>query len=212
MLAGDAVLGLEATAEEICAATCEPCSSVTDALRDESSVETLDDLLISVACGDRSAFRELYRQTAPHLRAVVRALVRDTERSKDIVQDAYVKIWQNAAKFDRAKGSASAWLTTLTRRVAIDDLRRRDLPLSSIEEDETLMQTLAADVAETEPLGMDRIGRCLGKLRDDYRRAILLTYVHGYTYDQLARRFDRPVGTIKTWVHRGLADLRACMG
>jgi RNA polymerase sigma-70 factor (ECF subfamily) len=211
MLVPCAISDLLVLAEQTHTLPCEASSAMNGA-KEACFMDNLDDLLISVASGDRPAFRELYRLTAPRLRAVVRALIRDPERSKEIIQDAYVRIWQNAAKFDRTKGTASAWLVTLTRRLAIDELRRRDLPVSSLDEDESLMNTLAADFVETEPLGMDRVSRCLGTLRDDYRRAILLTYVHGYTYDQLSQRFDRPVGTVKTWVHRGLADLRACIG
>ncbi len=174
--------------------------------------DALESLLTAVAAGDRAAFRELYRRTAPKLYAIVRALIRNKERSDEILQDAFVRIWRNAARFDPVKGSAMTWLSTLTRRLAIDDLRRRVEPVRSLDADEALQNTLAAEVPDPEPVASGRLGRCLERLRQDYRRAVLLAYIHGFTYEQLSQRLDKPVGTVKTWVHRGLANLRTCMG
>ena len=165
-----------------------------------------------IADGDRTAFRALYAATAPRLMAVARALMRDRTRAEDILQEAFVRTWQNAPKFDGTKGSALAWLTTITRRLAIDELRKGKVPQQSIDDDAILMNTLAADLNEPDPMGTGRLKPCLEQLRDEYRQAVLLSHIYGYTYEELSLRFDRPLGTVKTWVHRGLSDLRMCIG
>jgi RNA polymerase sigma-70 factor (ECF subfamily) len=175
-------------------------------------MDSLEQVLAQVAKGDRKAFRQIYSRTSPQLFAMVRALMRNRERSEEILQEAFIRIWRNADKFDPAKGSAMAWLATLTRRVAIDDLRRRPEPVCSFDADETLLNSLAEESAAAPELEKDRLSFCLGRLREDYRRAILLAYVQGFTHEQLAQRLDRPLGTVKAWVHRGLASMKECMG
>jgi RNA polymerase sigma-70 factor, ECF subfamily len=175
------------------------------------SVDGLEGLLLRIADGDRVAFRDFYAATAPRIMAVARALMRDTAKAEEIVQETYVRLWQNAARYDPTKGHPLAWLTVMTRRLAIDDLRRRRPVLPLDEAAETVLAALEDETAEADPLGADRLRSCLGKLRSEYRHVVVLAHVHGYTYEELAQRFDRPVGTIKTWVHRGLADLRICM-
>ncbi|MEV9095153.1 sigma factor-like helix-turn-helix DNA-binding protein, partial [Klebsiella pneumoniae] len=82
---------------------------------------------------------------------------------------------------------------------------------TSIDADEALADRLAAETQEQDPLAHDRLALCLGQLREEYRTAIMMAYVNGYSYEQLSGRLDRPVGTLKTWVRRGLIDLRSCM-
>ena len=173
---------------------------------------SLEDLLTNVAAGNMAAFRQLYQQTSPRLFAIVRAMIADRARSEELQQEAYINIWQKARQYDHAKGGAMAWLATLVRRIAIDELRRPNTLTRSIDDDEALLNTLAAETSEPEPVGQERLDDCLRRLRDEFRQAIVLSYIHGYTYEQLARRLDRPIGTVKSWVHRGLAELRVCVG
>jgi RNA polymerase sigma-70 factor (ECF subfamily) len=172
----------------------------------------LNDCLAKVARGDRVAFRTLYKATASQLNGVLRAMIANTARREEILQEAYVKIWQNAARFDPTKGSPMAWMATIARRLAIDELRRASPLHQSIDDDDILKNSLAAEAPQLEPLGADRLDFCLKQLRGEYQNAIILAYLHGLTYEELARRLDKPVGTVKTWVHRGIIDLRECMG
>lgn len=176
------------------------------------SGETAEQLLSAVARGDRAAFRLLYAATAPRILGVVRRLMRDPARAEDVVQETFVRVWQNAARFDAAKGPALPWLVTIARRLAIDELRRSGPPARSIDDPALNVDALVADIVEPDPMGGGRLRHCLEHLRDEYRQVVVLAHVQGLTYDELAQRFDRPIGTIKTWVHRGLADLKACIG
>lgn len=175
-------------------------------------VRLLETLLASVAAGDRQAFRQLYHLTSAKLFATVRAVVPDRARAEEILQDTYCRVWERADRFDPAKGSAITWLATIARRLAIDDARRRRAEVMSIDDESAGILDLAADVHEPDPIGTGRLKTCLEKLRIDYRNVVVLAHVHGLTYEELARRFDKPVGTVKTWVFRGLAELKACIG
>lgn len=172
----------------------------------------LDTCLVEVAKGDRVAFRELYRLTASRLNGVLRPMISNRARREEILQEAYVKIWQNASRFDPQRGSAMMWMATVTRRLAIDELRRASPLTQSLDDDEALMNSLAAEVPQLEPFGADQLEGCLKQLRSEYRDAVVLAYLKGLTYDQLALSLNRPLGTVKTWVHRGIIDLRECMG
>ncbi|MET3612239.1 RNA polymerase sigma-70 factor (ECF subfamily) [Rhizobium aquaticum] len=172
----------------------------------------LDSCLADVATGDRAAFRQLYKLTASRLNGVLRPMISNRARREEILQEAFVKIWQNAARFDPQRGSAMMWMATVTRRLAIDELRRASPLIQSLDDDEALKNSLAADVPQLEPLGADQLEGCLKLLRSEYRDAVVLAYLKGLTYDQLALSLNRPLGTVKTWVHRGIIDLRECMG
>ena len=170
------------------------------------SAETL---LRQVAKKDRAAFRALYAATASRLFAICVSLLRDRARAEEALQEAYMRIWERAASFDAEKGAALAWMTVLTRRVALNELRRRDNAHQSLDDDEA--PDVAEDLPETDPLASSRLVECLDQLGDERREWVLLAYVQGYTHEELARRFDRPLGTMKSALFRGLADLRKCI-
>jgi RNA polymerase sigma-70 factor (ECF subfamily) len=175
-------------------------------------VETaLSRLLRQSASGDRVAFAELYRLTAGKLLAVARRIAGNAALSEDALQEAYVRIWSHAARFDPTVGSAMTWMITIVRNEAIS-LRRRaaeriadrgvdldDVPLV----DPAAMQDANADLR--------RLRECLNKLNEQSRSMVLLAYHLGASRQELAARFDRPVATVKTVLRRGLASLKECL-
>jgi RNA polymerase sigma-70 factor (ECF subfamily) len=164
-----------------------------------------------VATGDRAAFRDLYAASASRLYAICVALLRDRARAEEALQESFVRIWERAGSYDEAKGAALAWMTVVTRRVALNELRRRDNAHSSLDDDNEPLPQIAADLPEQDPIGKGRLLDCLKKLESDRRQWVLLAYVHGYSHEELARRFKRPLGTMKSTLFRGLADLRKCI-
>jgi len=168
-------------------------------------------LLLRVGTGDRAAFRALYAATASRLMAMSIALLRDRARAEDAVQEGFVRIWQHANTFDPERGAALAWMTVVIRRVALSELRRRDNAHASFDDDAAGLPEIAADLPEQDPIGKARLEHCLGRLDPDRRRYVLLAYLHGYTHEELAHRFERPLGTMKSFLFRGLADLRKCI-
>lgn len=169
----------------------------------------LESLLQRVARRDRAAFRDLYAATSSRLFAVCLNLLRDRPRAEEALQEAFVRIWERAASYDAEKGAALAWMTVVTRRIALNELRRRDSAHASLEEEEA--PQIAADLPEHDPLAKGRLIDCLEKLGEERRQWVLLAYIHGYSHEELARRFRRPLGTMKSALFRGLADLRKCI-
>jgi RNA polymerase sigma-70 factor (ECF subfamily) len=177
-----------------------------------ASADELAELLAKVAQRDRAAFAALYRATSAKLNGVVSRILTSGEAS-EVLQEAYVKIWERAADFDAAKGSPLAWMATIARNRALD-LARRARPVSLEDMPEGF-----EPAAETEdPLASRErseayvaLMRCLGALPADKREMVLLAYYRGASREALANRYNAPVGTVKTWLRRSLAELKDCL-
>jgi RNA polymerase sigma-70 factor (ECF subfamily) len=172
-------------------------------------------LLSRVAAGDRGAFQILYERTSSKLFASVCRILGNRAAAEDAVQEAYLKIWNRAGDFDGALGSPIAWMTTIARHAGIDAARRgaERVSASSAELDPDLMERLAdpsgaGGGAATSP----RLTACLEGLEADRRTMVLLAYCAGWSREELARRFDRPVATVKTIIRRSLIALKECLG
>jgi RNA polymerase sigma-70 factor, ECF subfamily len=167
-------------------------------------------LLVRVALRDRAAFNRLYTATSAKLFAVTLRLLRNRAEAEDVLQETYVKIWQNAGQYRDNQHSGMAWLTAIARNHAIDRLRRRARPSVTLDEAEELADAgpspEASAVARSE---RNRIEECLKGI--DTAAAIRGAYLDGFTYDELARRFDVPLNTMKTWLRRGLLKLKECL-
>jgi RNA polymerase sigma-70 factor (ECF subfamily) len=166
------------------------------------------DIMARVARGDRAAFRILYAQAGPRLFAICLRMMRARDQAEDVLQEAFIRIWERSWQFDPEKGEALAWLATVTRHCALDRLRRSAAPLVAFDDD--VVAEIDAEVAACGDEGAG-LRRCLEHLREDYRNAVVLAYVNGLTHEELAVRLGRPAGTIKSWVRRGLAQLKECM-
>lgn len=169
-------------------------------------------LLTQVAGGDRSALEALYRRTARKLYGVTLRILRSEADAEEVVQDVYVAIWNKAGSYDPGKGSAITWLAVLARNRAIDRLRRKRLPSAGLD--------AATDVADPSPSALDlvlsterreRLQACLGELDERQRALIRTAFLDGITYDALAQRENVPLGTMKSWIRRGLLKLRGCL-
>lgn len=181
---------------------------------DESERTPLEGLMRAVASGDRTAFRHLYDATQAKLYGVVLRILRERASAEDALQEIYVRIWDKAADFDPGKASAMTWMATIARNRAIDILRSARTAIGASEQD---IEDLPAETAE--PLQerhrseeLRRLLACLAGLDEERRQMILLAYYRGTTREALSRRFERPVPTVKTLLHRGLAQLRECLG
>lgn len=150
---------------------------------------------------------------SPELYAVALRLLRRPELAQDAVHDAFVQIWERAASFDSARGSARGWLIAIVRYRSLDMLRRLGRRQDDLDVDEIVLADPDADPSERLGLSEDaaRLRRCLDGLSLQARQCILLAHVRGYTHDELAVRLERPVGTVKSWIRRGLAMLRICL-
>jgi RNA polymerase sigma-70 factor (ECF subfamily) len=172
----------------------------------------LADLMRRVAAQDRAAFAELYRATSAKLFAVVSRILPGGDAS-EVVQEAYVKIWQRASDFDAAKGSPLAWMTTIARNRALDEARRtKPVSLEDMPEGFELAGEFIDPLATRDRKeAYAALLRCLNSLEPERREMILLAYYRGASRDALATKFNAPVGTVKTWLRRSLAQLKDCL-
>jgi RNA polymerase sigma-70 factor, ECF subfamily len=162
----------------------------------------LDDLILACGRGERSAFEKLYQAASSKLFGGAVRLLRDHALAQDALQDGFLKIWRNASRFDPQKGSAMAWMSIIVRRAALDRLpsKRVYVHLEDVELE-------APAIAPADP----GVARCLEKLPELHRKAVILAYVYGYNHDEIASLLQKPVGTIKSWVRRSGILLRECL-
>ncbi|HKM62838.1 MAG TPA: sigma-70 family RNA polymerase sigma factor [Acidisphaera sp.] len=168
-------------------------------------------LLRAVAGGDRRALRRLYEIEAGRLHAVALRIVRDASLAADVLHDAFLSVWRNAAQFDPARGAASAWLTGIVRNRALDIARRASREVTGTELPETVDETPDAlsDAVRTQEEAA--LHRCLGTLEEDRRGLIVMAFVGGLTHAEVAQRSGIPLGTVKSHIRRGLLALRSCL-
>lgn len=170
-------------------------------------------LVQACARGDRQALRSLYDEEAARLIAVAQRIVRRRELAEDVVQDAFVQIWQKAATFDASLGSARAWIYTIVRHRALNVIRdgaREDLldtdELAAVQDRATVVDDAFGRLASE-----SRLRACLERLDQEKRQSLLLSYVAGYSHGEIAGLMRVPVGTAKSWVRRALTALKECM-
>ena len=166
-----------------------------------------------VGAGDRAAFEILYQATSPKIYGVVLRIVGNRSSADEILQEVYVKVWQRAAEFDGKKASPITWMATIARNRAIDELRRtRPQDFTELPEaDDVPGDSVDPMESRQHSEELRALLGCLKALPDERREIILLAYCRGMSREALGRRFDKPVPTIKTWLHRGLAQLKTCL-
>jgi RNA polymerase sigma-70 factor (ECF subfamily) len=171
-------------------------------------------LMAGVARGDQAAFERLYVATRAKLFGVVLRILRRTDLAEEVIQETYLKIWNNAGSFDAKLATPITWMVAIARNRALDVVRRKSEV--SIEDEPEAMETAGE---EPNPLArqemtdeLKRLLGCLGQLDEERRRLVLLAYYGGWSREQLAVKFDRPANTIKTWLRRSLLEIRECLG
>ncbi len=176
------------------------------------AIDEISVLISKVALRDRSAFDLLYKMTSAKLFAVCLRILRERSEAEDALQEVYVKVWGRAERFAASQASPVSWLVAVARNHCIDRLRARKAPAINLDD--------ALDIAEP---GMNpeasavnkgegaRIDRCMGELDKDRAAAVRAAYVEGHSYEDLARRFNVPLNTMRTWLRRSLLKLKECL-
>jgi RNA polymerase sigma-70 factor (ECF subfamily) len=162
--------------------------------------DVLAGLLARIAAGDEAALRSLYQRSSGRLFAIILRIVRDPASAEAALAQAYAGIWERARTFDPAHGSALAWMIAIARQQAIEAARSRPRDLGILNRNEP-----GELEGRTELAGLRR---CLEQIEEPARRAVLLAYCDGLSYDELAAVLGVPADTAKTWVSRALARLR----
>jgi|SRR5215469_8800413 len=186
----------------------------------ESRNRRLADLLHACAQGRQAAFQELYGQVAPQLFSILLRILKRKDLAEEALQDALLSVWRNAGSYSAEKGAPMTWLVSICRYRALDMLRRerREVslePALEAAEDETAETAgLADEAADPELISKAEeraLEECMQRLNDGQQRSIRLAYVDGCTHEEIAARIKSPVGTVKSWVRRGLESLKRCL-
>lgn len=178
-----------------------------------------NDLLARCALRDEKALEELYAKTSPRLFALALGVVRQKEWAEEVLQDAFVKVWMNADRFRPDKSGSMTWISTIVRNRAVDKLREvkrnpmlQDYKLDDVTEVPLVSEGINPDELTLLSQDMRSLMHCLGTLEQEQKQAILLSYYHGYSHQELAEKLTKPLGTVKGWIRRGLEKLRLCLG
>lgn len=181
-----------------------------------ADAEHLARLLALTASGDQRAFQQLYRDSSSHLFGLLLRILKRRDLAEEALQDCYVKIWQKAETYEPQKGAPLTWMMTVARYRALDLLRVKRPEVEMPEEGEEVPFSME-DVSESpedraiESDGIGRMEGCMKSLQQEQRQSVLLAYYEGYTHQELAERLKAPLGTVKSWVRRGLSKLRECL-
>ena len=173
-----------------------------------------DDLLVLVARGDEAAFAALYDALGATVFGMARRVIRDPARAEEVAQEVFLQVWQTAARFDPARGSAKSWVLTLAHRRAVDAVRH-DQAATNRENSYDWSPGVDHDqVLETVTVRLEheQVRRCLEGLTDLQREAVNLAYYQGYTYAEVAQVLEDNPATVKTRMRDGLIRLRDCLG
>ena len=174
---------------------------------------TLRRLLAGIGRGEADRLAELYDLTSPKLYGLILRIQRDRGLAEDVLQDVYMRIWQAAGSYRPEAGSPMPWLITIARHRAIDSVRRKTEvqgPVLASGEDWVARLIDPRDEAAAFQ-NRAALAACLGRLEPLQRDCVVLAYCEGRSREELAGHFDRPVNTIKSWLHRTLADLKTCL-
>lgn len=170
--------------------------------------------LRSVSEGDEAALRQVFDQTSAKLMGICFRILKDHEEAEDALQDVYLSVWKRAGSFDPERASPISWLASIARNRAIDYLRSRRSHGTAVSDEEILTvaderpDALAVAVAQNDS---ERVHYCLSTLEEQARDVIRTAFFEGLSYSALAARSGVPLGTMKSWIRRGLLRLRTCL-
>ena len=187
-------------------------------MKPESPDTQLIALIDRVALLDEKALRELYEQTSSKLYGVAVRVVTNREWAEDVLQEAFINIWRIAGDYKASLSPPMAWMALVVRSRGLDFLRRRasDRADRMVQLDDVISDSVAGD----SPNPMDTaqaseqakaLHHCLNQLDNKQREVVSLAYLRDMSHGELAEQLKLPLGTVKTWIRRGLEQLRGCM-
>lgn len=174
-------------------------------------------LMQRTAKKDWQAFSMLYSMTSSQVFGLMLSMTNYSSACEDLMQEVYLTVWRKADGYRSDKAAVSTWLCTIARNRTLDWLRSQS---SGIKKNETEQSPEALDLASVNPgpehwaeSNLEKISLqdCLDSLTDEQRNAIQLAYFEGHTHAELAERLNSALGTVKSWVRRGLQNLKVCL-
>jgi len=175
----------------------------------------LMELLARTALSDQRAFAELYRLTSSHLYGAALRILRDSAAAEEVLQESFVNVWHHANSYVSGKSQPLTWLTRIVRNRCLDQLRRKDVDTVAIDDEEESVTIADEGPSPLEMLvaGADAraVKACVEGLEAAQKQAIALAFYQGLSHSELAAHLKEPLGTVKSWIRRGLERLKACL-
>jgi RNA polymerase sigma-70 factor (ECF subfamily) len=166
---------------------------------------------------DQKALEQLYRLTSSYMNAVAYKIVRSKELSNEVLQDAFVQIWDNAASFSLAQSQPLTWMCSIVRYRAIDKMRREQRHLNRIggDNEEEMLEATPGGLRPQDALEKVELNAkteaCLERMNEKFSKSIKLAYIYGYSREELVEILGANLNTVKSWLRRGSLKLRECL-
>lgn len=185
---------------------------------DASQNDQLKALLAACARRDQPAFKTLYELTSAKLFGVALRILKREDWAEEVLQECYVSIWNHSAGYSAGLSAPMTWMTSIVRNRCLDWLRRprAELTFGDNEDGSHPLDAVASeDAGPLEALSRNSdaqaLGGCLSRLEAKQRQAVMLAFYDGLSHSELAAQMQQPLGTVKTWVRRGLERLKGCL-
>jgi RNA polymerase sigma-70 factor (ECF subfamily) len=171
--------------------------------------ENLLRLLIKVSKGDSNAFSTLYETTSSQLYAIALKMLKRKELAEEATQEAYIKIWYNASQYQQQQGTVLTWMVSIVRYRALDMLRYSNRRKEQDFVDQDIPSEKLENIVEN--LNTTKLHICLEELSEQQRQAIYLAFFDGLSHSEVTNTLNSPIGTVKSWIRRGLDSLQRCL-
>jgi len=169
-------------------------------------------LMHKTADGDREAFKDLYDRTSGHVFGLLHHMLESSAQAEEVLQDVYLAVWTRAVDFHVNRGTVMTWIITIARRKAIDIIRRQGREITTDEMPEPVSQESDSPL-QVAMAGSDAhsLHLCMDELSVDQRQSLSMAFFKGATHYEVSDALSKPVGTVKSWIRRGLDALKRCL-
>jgi RNA polymerase sigma-70 factor (ECF subfamily) len=169
--------------------------------------DNLLSLLYDTSQGDKHAFSTLYQQTSGKLFAISLNMLSNRAHAEEVLQDAFIKIWHNASEYNSSKGTVISWMISIVRYRSLDALRYNKVRKEqTMGDDDFDIQSVDVNYDEN-----TKLVNCIEQLEPQQKQAIHLAYYKGLSHSELVDHIESPLGTVKSWIRRGLTQLQRCL-
>jgi RNA polymerase sigma-70 factor, ECF subfamily len=172
-------------------------------------------LLAQIGVGDSRAFRVLYDKYSTPLYSLGLRMLKNPSEAEEALQDTFVKVWKNAAHFDARKSRPFTWVVTIMRRTCIDRIRKlsRGPEVTTFEAETDQEWSVSEDVRRTvaQHEAREQVEEALKEVPEKQKRALEMALFSGMTHSEIAKSLEQPLGTVKSWLKRGLFQLRSTL-
>jgi RNA polymerase sigma-70 factor (ECF subfamily) len=168
-----------------------------------------EELVILLKQKSREAFNYLYKQYAGVLYGVVNKVIYDEQTSQDVLQEVFVKIWNNISQYNADKGRIYTWMINIARNAAIDKLRSKgEIMKGKIHTGEDIVSSISEGMRTEQKTDTIGLRQMVAGLKPEYQTIVNLAYFNGFTLDEIAKNLDMPLGTVKTRMRHAIQLLR----